>query len=82
MRTPLVLGRIIRRLVPAWLASAARLWPSPRTPGRDSGALTVEYGLCMLIAAAILMGVEADVFRPMAKEILKEFMGFIAPPYP
>jgi hypothetical protein len=36
----------------------------------------------MLLAAAILMGVETEIFQPMAKEILKDFMGFIAPPYP
>lgn len=49
---------------------------------RQSGAVTVEYAFTMLIAAAILMGVESEIFRPMAKEILKEFMSFIAPPYP
>ena len=48
----------------------------------ESGAVTVEYALCMLIVAAILMGVETEVFRPMAVEIFKDFMGFIAPPYP
>lgn len=48
----------------------------------ESGAITVEYALCMLLAAAILMGVEPEIFRPMAKEIFKEFMGFIAKPYP
>jgi len=48
----------------------------------ESGAITVEYALCMLLAAAILMGVEPEIFRPMAKEIFNEFMGFIAKPYP
>jgi hypothetical protein len=61
---------------------------TPPTPARvdrlarQRGAVTVEYAFTMLIAAAILMGVEEDIFRPMAKEILKEFMSFIAPPYP
>jgi len=51
-------------------------------PRGESGAITVEYALCMLLAAAILMGVEPEIFRPMAKDIFNEFMGFIAKPYP
>ena len=46
------------------------------------GAITVEYVLVMALAAAILMGIEADVVRPMAKDILKNFMDFIVKPYP
>ena len=46
------------------------------------GAVTVEYALVMLIAAAILMGVESEIFRPMAKDILKNFMEFIVKPDP
>lgn len=46
------------------------------------GAITVEYVLVMALAAAILVGIEADVFRPMAKDILKNFMEFIVKPYP
>lgn len=46
------------------------------------GAITVEYALVMVLAAAILIGIEEDVFRPMAKEILKSFMDFIVKPYP
>ena len=47
-----------------------------------AGAITVEYALVMVLAAAILIGIEEDVFRPMAKEILKSFMDFIVKPYP
>lgn len=46
------------------------------------GAITVEYVLVMALAAAILVGIEADVFQPMAKDILKNFMDFIVKPYP
>ncbi len=53
-----------------------------RTDPSQRGAITVEYALVMLIAAAILMGVEVGIFRPMAVEVFKDFMGFIAPPYP
>lgn len=59
-------------------------WSAPLTQivRAESGAVTVEYALCMLLAAAIFMGVETEIFRPMAREILKDFMGFIAPAYP
>lgn len=53
--------------------------------GADSarrGAITVEYALVILVAAAILVGVEEEIFRPMAKDILKNFMDFIVKPYP
>ncbi len=53
-----------------------------RPDGSQAGAVTVEYGLVILIAAAILYGVEETIFRPMAKDILKNFMEFIAKPYP
>jgi len=46
------------------------------------GAVAVEYALGMLVAAAILVGVETGIFRPMAVAILKDFLGFIAPPFP
>ncbi len=44
--------------------------------------MTVEYALGMLIAAAILIGVEEEIFRPMAKDILENFMEFIVKPDP
>ncbi len=53
-----------------------------RSAAPQAGAVTVEYGLVILIAAAILYGVEESIFRPMAKDILKNFMEFIAKPYP
>jgi|GEM_PF-2491298 len=53
----------------------------PVTSG-GRGAVTVEYALVMLIAAAILVGVEEEIFRPMAKDILKNFMEFIVKPDP
>ncbi|OLN30377.1 hypothetical protein DVDV_0577 [Desulfovibrio sp. DV] len=53
-----------------------------RLAASQDGAITVEYGLVMLIAAAILYGVEDSIFRPMAKDILNNFMNFIAKPYP
>lgn len=65
-----------RRLVRAILERLARLAVC------QDGAVTVEYGLAVLIAAAILYGVEDTMFRPMAKDILKNFMDFIAKPYP
>jgi len=46
------------------------------------GAVTVEYALVIVIAAAMLVGVEKDVFQPMAKDILKNFMEFIVKPDP
>jgi hypothetical protein len=62
----------------------------PGTPGLFGGsgqegrrgAVTVEYALGMLIAAAILIGVEEEIFRPMAKDILENFMEFIVKPDP
>jgi Flp pilus assembly pilin Flp len=53
-----------------------------RLAASQGGAVTVEYGLVILIAAAILYGVEDKIFRPMAKEILNNFTDFIAKPYP
>jgi Flp pilus assembly pilin Flp len=53
----------------------------PTLPG-ERGAVTVEYALTMLIAAAILAGVETEIFQPMAKDILKDFMEFIVKPDP
>lgn len=54
-----------------------------KRPGRsERGAVTVEYALVMLIAAGILYGVEKDIFQPMAKDILNNFMDFISKPYP
>lgn len=53
-----------------------------RRRARQAGAIAVEYALVMLIAAAILMGVEKDIFRPMAKDILDNYMGFIVKPDP
>ncbi|HML60503.1 MAG TPA: Flp family type IVb pilin [Solidesulfovibrio sp.] len=54
---------------------ARRCWP-------QRGAITVEYALVMVLAAAILIGVEENVFQPMVKDILKNFMEFIVKPYP
>lgn len=65
-----------RRLVREILERLSRLAVS------QDGAVTVEYGLAVLIAAAILYGVEDTMFRPMAKDILDNFMDFIAKPYP
>ncbi|MDQ7832283.1 MAG: hypothetical protein RDU30_11145 [Desulfovibrionaceae bacterium] len=44
--------------------------------------MTVEYALVMLIAAAMLVGVEKEIFQPMAKDILNDFMEFIVKPDP
>ncbi len=54
----------------------------PEPSGGRLGAVTVEYALVMLVAAAILMGIEEEVFRPMAKDILENFMEFIVKPDP
>lgn len=54
----------------------------PAATWRQRGAVTVEYALVMLIAAAILIGIEKDVFRPMAKDILDNFMECIVKPDP
>ncbi len=56
--------------------------PTPSGGAGRCGAVTVEYALVMLIAAAILMGIEEELFRPMAKDILDNFMEFIAKPDP
>lgn len=69
-------GLLGRRLVREILERLARLAVC------HDGAVTVEYGLAVLIAAAILYGVEDTMFRPMAKDILNNFMDFIAKPYP
>jgi hypothetical protein len=72
---------MIRGLLAAAFALGRRPAPRPGPHGRR-GAVTVEYALVMLIAAAILVGVEEEIFRPMAKDILKNFMEFIAKPDP
>jgi hypothetical protein len=54
----------------------------PAATWRQRGAVTVEYALVMLIAAAILISVEKEVFRPMAKDILENFMECIVKPDP
>jgi hypothetical protein len=54
----------------------------PAATWAQRGAVTVEYALVMLIAAAILIGVEEKVFRPMAKDILENFMECIVKPDP
>ena len=69
------------RLVRALRHGGARAPFRPAPSGRR-GAVTVEYALAILIAAAILMGVEKEIFRPMAKDILKDFMEFIVKPDP
>ena len=71
-----------RRFRPGRSGRTFRAVPPCQAAWSESGAVAVEYALCMLIAAAILMGVETEIFQPMAKDILKDFMGFISPPYP
>ena len=63
-------------------ASPRRRPENARRRAAQRGAITVEYVLVMALAAAILVGIEEDVFRPMAKDILKNFMDFIVKPYP
>jgi len=70
-------ARLIRVLRHSGVCAPFRPAPSGRR-----GAVTVEYALVMLIAAAILVGVEEEIFRPMAKDILKNFMEFIVKPDP
>lgn len=67
---------LAHRVVKGGLGRLSRLAAS------QDGAVTVEYGLVILVAAAILYGVEESIFRPMAKDILNNFMDFIAKPYP
>lgn len=68
------------------LGGRLSLWPGPGdfrpAPIDRRGAVTVEYALVMLIAAAMLVGVEKEIFQPMAKDILKDFMEFIVKPDP
>ncbi len=49
--------------------------------GSSLGALAVEYGLCMLIAALMMVGIQ-DLFWDMSKEVLDTFMSWISKPYP
>lgn len=46
------------------------------------GAVSVEYALGLLVAAAMLAGIERLLFRPMAKTILEDFISVVAPPFP
>jgi Flp pilus assembly pilin Flp len=54
-------------------------------PGHASrceyGALAVEYGLCIVIAGVMMIGVQ-ELFWEMAQNILDNFMNWISKPYP
>lgn len=54
-------------------------------PGHASrceyGALAVEYGLCIMIAGVMMIGVQ-ELFWEMAQNILENFMSWISKPYP
>ncbi|WP_300156240.1 hypothetical protein [Solidesulfovibrio sp.] len=71
-----------RRDAPDDAAEAKASPGNARRRAAQRGAITVEYVLVMALAAAILVGIEEDVFRPMARDILKNFMDFIVKPYP
>lgn len=43
---------------------------------RDTGAVTVEYALCMVVAAVMMLGVEI-MFSNMAIEIIKRFKNIV-----
>lgn len=47
-------------------------YPLPAVAGRDRGAITVEYALCMVVAAVLMLGVEV-MFSNMAVEIINRF---------
>ncbi len=48
---------------------------------REYGALAVEYGLCIVIAGVMMIGVQ-ELFWEMAQNILDNFMSWISKPYP
>jgi Flp pilus assembly pilin Flp len=45
-------------------------------PCRNRGAITVEYALCMVVAAALMIGVQV-IFSTMAQEIINGFKNVI-----
>ena len=44
--------------------------------GKDGGAITVEYALCMVVAAFIMMGVFA-LFKDMSIKMIIEFKQYV-----
>lgn len=45
-------------------------------PLRDRGAITVEYALCMVVVAVLMIGVEV-MFSNMAVEIINRFKNIV-----
>jgi hypothetical protein len=43
----------------------------------NRGAISVEYALCMVVAATLMMGVER-LFRNMAIDVLKLFINMVS----
>ena len=48
---------------------------------KELGAIAVEYGLCMLLAGAIMVGVQ-EIFWEMSIDVLDNFMSWLSKPYP
>jgi hypothetical protein len=44
--------------------------------GSDRGAITVEYALCMIVAAFIMLGV-FSLFKDMSVQIIIEFKRYV-----